>query len=163
MMVRSFNSSLLTRRTTLKELGFYLEGLLELCERESVIFFKTGLYTLQFVNVSECNIHGLDFSFPDAGWSRDYFDLIRRSFSSEGIEYVVRPLEDGEIPRFLDVGNLDLATAKKVTLIAMNALPPCEDDLEVEYKGSWLRRPSRKYLRSRFLAMSLELQDQGSL
>ena len=83
---------------------------------------------IQFVQRSDTlGIDDILFGFPDAPWSRPFFDDMRRRLGANGIEFVIRETGRADTRRFLEVpisGNDESVTLAATDLIgiAMDAL-----------------------------------------
>ena len=58
---------------------------------------------VQFVKRQTASSYVLGFGFPDAGWSRAYFDAVARAVTDAGLNHEIVSTGDAAVPRFLEV------------------------------------------------------------
>jgi hypothetical protein len=141
------------RNITFSELPKYLEGLLEVFSdgsaliirhqdsERSVLFYKSIRGTQRWLN----------FTIPDAPWSRSYLPEIEKIFKKDNVKYFTQSKDHKESPNNLTVrsiSNVDFALSLlKVSLYVMeldeNAI------FEVHYEGSHSYKESKKYFENK--------------
>ncbi|BCW93938.1 MAG: hypothetical protein KatS3mg007_1832 [Thermoanaerobaculum sp.] len=95
-----------TKAVPIRQLRPHLEFLLRIAKEGSFLIFQDQKSSrfVQFRKASdgkEGDFLALDF--PDAPWSRCYFEGVARALKQYGVRYAFAPTESLEIPRFLQV------------------------------------------------------------
>lgn len=93
------------RGVTTDKFEWLLEGLAKTTQDGTVLIIEHEGSTrfLQFVTHNTPSGACLGFSFPDAPWSREYFDMLRMELSNEGFEVGIGRTGDEPVRRFLEV------------------------------------------------------------
>lgn len=104
----------------------FIEGLIRQGIHGTLLFIKhkNSNKFVQFAKyITEDNEILISFGFPDAKWSRKYFNLIRRAFENEGIKYKITKVGDDKefVRQYIDIDNYvkDIKkTAEELSFVA---------------------------------------------
>ena len=132
------------RVKNLDELERFLQGLIIQGAEGSILIVKdkkTKMF-VQFVKLGKKNRAMLHFGFPDAPWSRRYFQEVEDAFKIRNIQYSINQTGEDVVTKFLDIDIVKIDKAVKIAKIAFNAMhiPPSghfqayyEGDLDEDY------------------------------
>lgn len=85
--------------------AWLLKGLADTMRQESVLMIEHqgSDRFIQFIKSGSPSGECLGFAFPDAPWSRNYFDPLVAALSKEGFAVAVSETGDDQVPRFIEV------------------------------------------------------------
>ncbi|KDA52861.1 hypothetical protein EG19_09390 [Thermoanaerobaculum aquaticum] len=119
------------RNVLIRDLRRHLEFLLKVTRDGSFLILEDGKSSrfLQFRKATDNKGGGfLVLDFPDAPWSRCYFEGIARALTDHGVNFTMVETESLECPRFLEVQNIVSAEeAHEIAKILFRELGFAED------------------------------------
>lgn len=132
------NRPLRHRIKSLDELGRFLEGLIVQGTEGTILMVedkKTKKF-VQFVKLGKRNKAKLHFGFPDAPWSRNYFQRVEDSFKKRNIQYTINPTSEDVVTKFLDIDIVEIDKGVEIAKLAFNAMDiPPSGHFQAYYKG----------------------------
>jgi len=118
-----------------EKFAWLLKGLAETMKKESVLVIQHQCSDrfIQFVKSESPSGPSLGMAFPDAPWSREYFESLREALSEDGFFVAVTETGDHRVPRFLEVefqGPLagQIGHALRAAALACHAMHLDEDE-----------------------------------
>jgi hypothetical protein len=137
------NQPIRHRITNINELRVYLNGFIAQCSDGSILFVKhqkTGRFLQFALYLEKRGGFNLHFGFPDAPWSRDFFNDLASKLSAENIEYNIRAMADEKVRRFLTVDDIrSIDEGVRIAKLALKAMKLPENDIYQVHMEGWLR------------------------
>lgn len=120
------------RHLTMGRFRWLLDALADTMEDGSVLVIEHegSDRFIQFVKYERSAGTVLGFAFPDAPWSRPYFEPLRTALAERGVDYSVSETSDEATSRFLEVecSRDPIASALELAQIAVSVMGLRDDD-----------------------------------
>jgi len=116
--------SVLYKDVPLAKLDEFFDTLMD-CFPGSVLFIRPMNHPgfIQFLRLNESEGSSLHFGFPDAPWSRDYFEPLQHAVQRKGIRYKIVTTGEEDIRKFLVIEfSDDWDLALEIVRICMSVL-----------------------------------------
>ena len=107
--------------------AWLLKGLADTMKQDSVLMIEHqgSDRFIQFIKSGTPAGPSLGFAFPDAPWSRAYFEPLLKALSREGLSVGVSETGDDQLPRFIEV-ELNGPLADQIDLALRIATTACQ-------------------------------------
>ncbi len=150
------NRPLRHRVKNLDEFERFLEGLIVQGSEGSILIVedkKTKKF-VQFVKLGKSKKAKLHFGFPDAPWSKRYFQRVEDAFKKRNIQYTINPTGEDVVTRFLDVDIFEINKGVEIAKIAFHAMDiPASGHFQAYYAGDldedYIKEVKKEFHRAR--------------
>jgi len=141
-LIRVLGSKLIYyKKTRIEDFPRFLGSLMVQFDDGGLLFFQHegSDRFLQFVKYIQDGKESLNFGFPDAPWSRMYFDRVKECLQSGNISFEITKTEREDTRSFLDVYDISsIEEASKISILVIQAMGlSSEDTFTTHFEGKF--------------------------